>query len=345
MKSQQETPLNTDAVKSWTVTPEGWLQIDIPVRRAGVLVYDQTDGDAFTAKEFVSQEELFAPASMKTLIGKPVTVSCHPAGGKVTARNYRTVNAGTITDAFRDGDDLIARAVVQDEAAIRQLKQDKRLRGASAGYACGNKPSITGNYDGQEYNKVQKDIAYNHLSIVRNPRNKHATFNLDGKADMPTIEELQEQVDELTTNCDALTTEKEKLTKKIGQLNGDLADARKQVLNLDAKGNDAYERGLKDGEQRHAISEHAKALGINVDSLDPKMLKLAIIKKANEKMNCDGLSDEQIDTALEMAMVTKPAATFKQTRVPPDNNDSKGGDADDFSDYQSRIFNADKGKK
>ncbi|MNB60016.1 hypothetical protein D3C81_31800 [compost metagenome] len=344
MKQQQETPLNTDAVKGWTVTPEGWLQIDIPVRRAGVLVYDEAQGDSFSAKEYVSQDELFAPDSMKTLIGKPVTVSRHPKGGKVNARNYRTVNAGTITDAFRDGDDLIARAVVQDEAAIMQLKTNKRLRGASAGYVCGDKPRQTGNFDGQEYDTVQKGIVYNHVSIVGNPRNKHAVFNLDGKEDMPTVEELQEQVDELTTNCDALTADKEKLTKKIGQLNGELADARKQVLNLDAKGNDAYDRGLKDGEQRHAITEHAKALKINVDSLDPKMMKLAIIKKANEKLNCDSLSDEQIDTALEMAMATKPAPTFTQTRTPQTNNDSQG-DADDFSDYQQRIFNADKGKK
>lgn len=340
MKLQQETPLNTDAVKKWTVTPEGWLQIDIPVRRAGVLVYDRANGDAFTAKEYVSQDELFAPESMKTLIGKPVTVSRHPRGGKVTAQNYRTVNAGTVTDAFRDGDDLIARCVVQDATSIDEIKRDKRLRGASAGYGCSKKPQVTGNFDGMPYDTEQKGVVYNHVSIVRNPRNVHATFNLDGKENMPTVEELQEQVLELTTNNDALTASNEKLTKQVGKLNGDLAESRKQVLNLDAKSNDAYDRGLKDGEQRHAIKEHAKALGINVDSLDPRTVKLAIIKKANETMNCDGLSDDQIDTALTMAIAAKPAPTFGQTprRQPQDNNDSRAEGGDGFGDYQKSIF-------
>lgn len=346
MKLQQETHINTDAVKDWTVTPEGWLQIDIPLRRPGVLVYSQADGDAFTASEYVSEKELFAPDSIKTLIGKPVTVSRHPRGGKVTARNYREVNAGTVKDVFRDGDDLVARCVVQDGNAIMQIKQDKRLRGASAGYGCKEKPRTTGNYDGVPYDREQKGVIYNHVSIVRNPRNPHARFNIDGKSDMPTIEELQEQVTELTENNDALTKDNEKLTKQVGKLNGELAESRKSVLKLGAENNDAYDRGLKDGEQLHAITEHAKALGINTDSLDPKMVKLAIIKKANDKMNCDGLSDDQIDTALTMAIAAKPATTFTQTRRPqqqPNNDAAEEGNG--YASYQSHLFGKDEGKK
>lgn len=339
MKLQQETHINNDAIKNWTTTPEGWLQIDIPLRRPGVLVYDQLNGDAFTASEYVSEKELFAPESIKTLIGKPVTVSRHPRGGKVTSRNYREVNAGTVTDAFREGDDLIARCVVQDASAIQQIKQDKRLRGASAGYGCTNKSRISGNYDGVTYDTEQKGVIYNHVSIVRNPRNTHARFNIDGREDMPTIEELQEQVEDLTANNDALTKENERLTKQVGKINGELADSRKKVLTLGAENNDAYDRGLKDGEQRHAITEHAKALGINTDSLDPKMVKLAIIKKANENMNCDSLTDEQIDTALEMAIAAKPAPTFKQQsrKQQPQNNDSNGNEGG-FADYQKTLF-------
>lgn len=59
MKLQQETPVNLDAIKQWTITPEGYLQIDIPIARPGVLVYDRKRGDAFTAKEYRSADELF----------------------------------------------------------------------------------------------------------------------------------------------------------------------------------------------------------------------------------------------------------------------------------------------
>lgn len=338
MNKQQETPVNNDAVKNWTITPEGWLQIDIPVRRPGVLVYSQANGDAFTASESVSEKELFSPESMQTLIGKPVTVSRHPQGGKVTAKNYRAVNAGTVTSVFRNGDDLVARCVVQDADAIAQIKQDKRLRGASAGYFCMEKPKATGNVDGVPFDTLQKGIVYNHVSIVRNPRNKNAVFNLDGKNDM-TLEEALEKISELETNNDSLTEANEKYLKKIGTLNGELAESRKKVLNLDALSNDNYERGLKDGKQQYAIAEHAKAMGINTDSMDPKTVKLAIIKKVNDKLNTDSLTDDQIDTALEMAIAAKPAPTFKQQtrkQISQNNNDA---DSDDGSaGYLNRVF-------
>lgn len=183
----QETQVNVDAIKQWEITPEGYLQIDIPVARPGVLVYDRRRGDAFTAKEYRSADELFNQDSMNTLIGKPVTVS-HPRSGLVTSKNYRAVAAGVVTAVMRQGDEFIARALIQDEKSIRLIQQDKRiqqdksLRGASAGYQCDDKPKQTGRApDGQEFDTVQKGINYNHLSIVRNPRVKTATFNLDGE--------------------------------------------------------------------------------------------------------------------------------------------------------------------
>ncbi|EDX9183951.1 DUF2213 domain-containing protein, partial [Salmonella enterica subsp. enterica serovar Lexington] len=166
----QETQVNVDAIKQWEITPEGYLQIDIPVARPGVLVYDRRRGDAFTAKEYRSADELFNQDSMNTLIGKPVTVS-HPRNGLVTSKNYRAVAAGVVTAVMRQGDELIARALIQDEKSIRLIQQDKSLRGASAGYQCDDKPKQTGRApDGQEFDTVQKGINYNHLSIVRNPR-------------------------------------------------------------------------------------------------------------------------------------------------------------------------------
>lgn len=112
---QQETPVNNDAIRQWTITPEGYLQIDIPIARPGVLVYDRKRGDAFTAKEYRSADELFNQDSMNTLVGKPVTVS-HPRNGLVTSKNYRSVAAGVVTAVMRQGDELFARALVQDKS-------------------------------------------------------------------------------------------------------------------------------------------------------------------------------------------------------------------------------------
>lgn len=335
MKLQHDTEINVDAVRDWTVTDEGWLQIDIPVRRAGILAYDKSKGDAFTAKEYLSEDELFNTDSMKTLIGKPVAMTPHPKGGKVTAKNYRALNVGTVIDAFRRGDDLIARSLVQDENAIKLILNDKTLRGASAGYQCDEKLKVTGSSKWGDYDTVQRGAKYNHIIICRNPRNSNARFNLDEI--MPkevNVDELQEQV---TT----LTKERDGLQKQVGTLNGELLAANKRIVNLDSLNSESYERGLKDGKNQHLLNEHAKALGINVDSLDPKLVKIAVIKKANPQMNTDSLDDAQIDTALEMAMTIKPAKEFKQnTRRQQVNNDGdrNGAEADSHADYQKRLF-------
>lgn len=154
----QETQVNVDAIKQWEITPEGYLQIDIPVARPGVLVYDRKRGDAFTAKEYRSADELFNQDSMNTLIGKPVTVS-HPRNGLVTSKNYRAVSAGVVTAVMRQGDELFARALIQDEKSIRLIQRDKKLRGASLGYQCDEKPKVIGlSPDGKEHDTLQRGL-------------------------------------------------------------------------------------------------------------------------------------------------------------------------------------------
>ncbi|CAM7840329.1 DUF2213 domain-containing protein [Atlantibacter hermannii] len=330
---QQETPVNLDAIKQWEITPEGYLQIDIPIARPGVLVYDRKRGDAFTAKEYRSADELFNQDSMNTLIGKPVTVS-HPRSGLVTAKNYRAVSAGVVTAVMRQGNEFVARALIQDEKSIRLIQQDKTLRGASAGYQCDEKPKVTGRSpDGQEYDTEQKGINYNHLSIVRNPRVKSAIFNLDGEP---------MELDEALAKITELEATNQTLTSDLSKTRGDLLKANKQIINMDSASNEAYERGVADGRQEHQLKEAAKRLNINTDSLgDIALVKQAIIKKANPDVNMDGWSDEQTDVALSMALVAcgkKFEQTPRNPRTP--NNDEQGGsdDRQAHRDYQARMF-------
>ncbi|OAT17160.1 phage protein [Buttiauxella gaviniae ATCC 51604] len=328
----QETQVNTDAIKQWTITPEGYLQIDIPIATPGVLVYDKKRGDAFTAKEYRSPDELFNQDSMNSLIGKPVTVS-HPRNGLVTSKNYRAVSAGVVTAVMRQGNELIARALVQDEKSIRLIQQDKSLRGASAGYQCDDKPKEVGrSTDGQEFDTVQKGINYNHLSIVRNPRVKTATFNLDGEP-----MELEEALAKIET----LETEKQTLTSDLSKTRGDLIKANTRLVNMDSASNEAYDRGVADGRQENSLKEAAKRLNINTDSLgDINLVKQAIIKKAHPEVNMDGWSDEQTDVALSMALVAC-GKKFEQTPRNPRtniNNDEQGEAKNAHSEYQKRTF-------
>ncbi|MGI1245668.1 DUF2213 domain-containing protein [Raoultella ornithinolytica] len=328
----QETQVNVDAIKQWEITPEGYLQIDIPIARPGVLVYDRKRGDAFTAKEYRSADELFNQDSMNTLIGKPVTVS-HPRGGLVTSKNYRAVSAGVVTAVMRQGDELIARALVQDEKSIRLIQQGKDLRGASAGYQCDEKTKETGlSPDGQTFDTVQKGINYNHLSIVRNPRVKTATFNLDGEP-----MELEEALAEI----ESLKAKNQTLTTDLSKTQGDLLKANTRLVNMDSASNEAYERGVADGRQENDLKAAAKRLNINTDSLgDINLVKQAIIRKANPEVNMDSWKDEQVDVALSMALVAcgKKFEQIPRNPRPAVNNDEQGDKKSAHQDYLARTF-------
>ncbi|HEN3600187.1 TPA: DUF2213 domain-containing protein [Yersinia enterocolitica] len=330
VNNDEQIIVNTDAVKSWTVTEEGWLQIDIPVSTPGVLVYDKAKGDKFTAKEYRSADELFNPDSMNTLIGMPVTVSRHPASGKVTSSNYKAVTSGVVKAVFREGDTLVARVLVQDAGSINLIKQDKKLRGASLGYVCGNKKRVTGQTPWGPHDTVQEAISYNHLSIVRNPRNKSAVFNLDGDDKMPDEVNVDEVVAENTT----LKASNDKLKKEVGELSNKLLKANNKIVNQDSERETEYQRGLNDGKTAHVLEVKAKELNINTDGMEPKTVKLAVIKKVHPDINTDGYTDEQVEVALQFAMQKKPE--FKQSPRKTVNTDSEGTTS--HADYQKRLL-------
>lgn len=207
------------------------------------------------------------------------------------------------------------------------------MRGASAGYQCDEKPKVTGRSpDGQEYDTEQKGINYNHLSIVRNPRVKTATFNLDGEP---------MELDEALAKITELEATNKTLTSDLSKTRGDLIQANTRLVNMDSASNEAYERGVTDGRQEHQLKEAAKRLNINTDSLgDINLVKQAIIRKAHPEVNMDGWSDEQTDVALSMALVAcgkKFEQTPRNPRTP--NNDEQGSGANSAHlNYQDRTF-------
>ncbi|EPH0541242.1 DUF2213 domain-containing protein [Serratia marcescens] len=329
--------VNADAVSSWEETPEGWLKIDIPVGHPGVLVYDKRKGDAFTAREYRSEKELFNEDSIRTLVAMPVTVSLHPAGGRVTQKNFRSVVAGVVKDARRVGDGLVATVLIQDGNSINLIKQDKSLRGASLGYQCDSKEKIAGQSPWGEYDTVQKGIKYNHLTICRNPRNSAARFNIDEKKTMAN----EINVDEIQAENTTLKDANAKLKKENGELSAQLLKANNKVVNLDSQRDEAYERGLKDGKDAHLLATKAKELNISTEGMEPKTIKLAVIKKSLPDINTDSYSDEQIDVALSIAMAQKPAKKFEQRPRNQNNGSTVNNDGveNTHSDYQKRIFN------
>jgi hypothetical protein len=137
------------------------------VTRVGVLTYYR-DGKAI--RELRPAEEVFSPESLSTLRDAPVTDD-HPwnePGQKVTPANARALRRGHVSgEPRRDSDKIAAELVIDDAELIERI--DTGLREVSCGYNC-DTDETPGVYRGESYDRIQRNIRYNHVAIVRRGR-------------------------------------------------------------------------------------------------------------------------------------------------------------------------------
>jgi hypothetical protein len=132
--------------------------------RAGVLEYRRADGT--TVRELRHPDEVFRPDSLASLSAAPLT-DLHPKE-MVSPKNVRSLRVGHVGEAVRqDGHRVAASVTVEDEQTIALVERGDR-REISCGYACAVDPT-PGQWNGEHYDAVQRDIVYNHAAL--GPRN------------------------------------------------------------------------------------------------------------------------------------------------------------------------------
>jgi hypothetical protein len=142
-------------------TPQGGLRIDATPTRTGVLEYSDAAGK--TWREYRPAEEVFAPASLETLRGAPVTVG-HP-DVPVTAENHSELSKGDVRDDVRPDGGLVATTVqVQDAKTVAAVDRGELVE-LSCGYECDVDPTPGTTPDGERYDAVQRNIRYNHVAL------------------------------------------------------------------------------------------------------------------------------------------------------------------------------------
>ncbi len=167
--SQMAQPKSTDTVERFdftridsarvTETPQGFLRISGNLTRVGVLNYTRADGSVF--RELRTPDEVFREDSLGTMRLAPVT-DLHRA--MITPSNVGDFQIGMVTedvahnDRFMTGSSLIQRA-----DAIANVRSKKRCE-LSPGYRCWVQAEA-GEWNGQKYDGIQRDIVYNHLAI------------------------------------------------------------------------------------------------------------------------------------------------------------------------------------
>lgn len=154
-------------------TPEGYL-IDHPIlTRVGIFEYRRPDGSI--RRELRLPEEVFAPESLASYKGKPVILT-HEAG-MIDSDNVQQEQIGTIlSDGTQDGDNVRAQIIIHDAR-----KLDYGLRELSLGYSL-DLEEAPGEWQGQPYDAIQRNIRVNHLALVEKARaGDSARLNIDGE--------------------------------------------------------------------------------------------------------------------------------------------------------------------
>lgn len=155
-------------------TPEGYL-IDRPILTStGIFEYLNPDGSV--RRELRLPEDVFDPESLKSYKGRPIIIT-HDAG-LVTKDNVADNQIGTIlTEGYRSGDDVRAEIIIHDTDGMKKAG----LKELSLGYNL-DLDETPGEWNGQHYDAIQRNIRINHLALVREARaGEQARLNIDGR--------------------------------------------------------------------------------------------------------------------------------------------------------------------
>lgn len=166
--------LDSTPVTKAIFTAEGYLNDRPILTSTGIFEYVNEDGSI--RRELRLPEEVFDPESLASYKGKPIIVT-HDAG-LVTKDNVHEEQIGTIlTEGYRSGDDVRAEIVIHDTDEMKK----SGLKELSLGYNL-DLEETTGEWNGQPYDAIQRNIRINHLALVSEARaGDHARLNIDGR--------------------------------------------------------------------------------------------------------------------------------------------------------------------
>lgn len=274
-------------------TPEGYI-IDTPViARTGIQWY-RRDGKGVA--EYRPPEEVFAPQSLASFVGRPLTID-HPSF-MVRSDNVRGVVVGAILgEPWRDGENLRARVVVHDKRAVDLIERGLKVE-LSVGYTVETEQVAGVTPEGVKYDAVQRNIRCNHLSIVTRGRAGNARFSKE----FPRMDEQKKPVeaptvDQLQARCDALQAEVDRLQAepKAVELTGEkLAEIRAQI--------EAAVRA--DVAEEYAAADVAKQFGVKPEGSAIATMK-AVLAHAQPSVKLDGKSDEYVRAAFDVVRTVR----------------------------------------
>lgn len=259
------------------VTKEGYLLAPAYLTRVGVFTYFNADGS--TRKEFRPPEEVFHPDSLASLSLVPVTDD-HPKN-LLDAKNTKRHIIGTTSEKI-DQEDVYVKSLVKivDQDAIDKVKAGKVE--LSCGYVS-DLEETPGEYNGEKYDCIQRNIRYNHVSLVKKGRaGSQVRLRLDSEGSViieeDSVEKLTIDGKEFEVDSAVATAFKAEQKKHADAMEeAKKAKDEKEALQ---KAKDEEEAKLKEAQSK------TDALQAKVDSLTEE------VKKKTDSLSEDVIAEK-----------------------------------------------------
>lgn len=303
----------------------GFLHAKAVLTRAGVFDYYDTEGNLY--REYRSDEEVFNEESVKSLKMKPIT-NDHPAS-MVTVNNIKNLQIGSIGENIEKKDSyLIANIVITDKDMVSTILNRQALSmptELSCGYTCDLIPGLGIHDKDGYYTFLQKNIKYNHVSIVDKGRAGRNVKIIDKQKESEMPEKVQVQfsrqavkidsielgaimkvVDEeslelvnmlnsyIDTAVDVIKNIKKDKDELQGKLDQSLETAKKLQTKVDSLLNIDSPEIATMLKKRKEIEDVAAILKVDCKDKDSKTIMCDCIKAASENAILDGKSDDYI---------------------------------------------------
>lgn len=301
---------------------DGFLTVELAATRTGVMPYYDWQSDEIV-KELKAPEELFSDLTMNSLKGVPVT-SGHPPI-LVNSANWMDFTKGTTHNDVRQEDNkLVVSETLFDEDLIAYVKSGKKAQ-ASIGFRC-DIDETPGEFEGEEYDQVQRNIRINHVAHVKEGRageevraridskdGRFGQINYNEEREDKNMAELVEKLDGLELEEVELGDAKIKvLPEDVEKVEGFLSNFDKVQGKLDSKKGEikALENrinNLEDVDVEKVVQDRLDLIGkvrkyvadFDPSGLSEKEIKVEMIKKLDEDFDQEGRSDDYIEAMFD----------------------------------------------
>lgn len=331
--------------------PNGWLKVDAYIARTGVQVYRKSDGTEW--REYRPAETVFDGKSLASFGLVPLTNN-HPPEGYLNADNTKSYQVGTVGHPEKADSKVRAQLLVTDSKTIAEMRAGKSE--TSCGYSC-DLDFTPGEFEGERYDAVQRNVVANHVAIVREgragpevrvrmdslahevvlsskdqpappalrtePKTKMVKIKIDGveiEVSELAAQLYVKQVDALKAKTDAETAKAEKEKARADAADGEVTKLKKELAEAPSKIKAAVAA-------RTALETSARkmiAKEVQIDGLSDLELKRLAVETATER-KLDGKSEAYVDAAFDIAVEAADGKADEATTSRVDEIDAQTG--------------------